>query len=189
MLISCDDGAESDIRLAELCSKYNIEAIFYWPIEWHNLALGRYVPISFANAEKIAKQFEIGAHGITHRSLTRIPENEAMREIEESGKMLESLFDKKVNNFAPPRGYSNGLLTEFTLKFYDKQRLTKGKGLVHAHPNSGANNNKHWLVRIKEIEAAGGEVNEIWLHSWELDRYPEEWDNLEKYFERTHTRA
>jgi hypothetical protein len=89
--------------------------------------------------------------------------------------MLERLFKVPVNKFCPPRGYTNEDLTEFTLEHYDSQRLTKGKGLVHVHPNSGANNNMDWREYAKTID-----VKELWFHSWELDKY-DLWEQLEEY--------
>lgn len=176
MYLSCDDGCKDDIRVAELAKKYGIKVVFYWPVEWHSLAnLGLYEPLSFNDAQDIAEDFEVGSHSITHEHLTRIPEEIAMYEISESKTMLENLFGVEVTKFAPPRGYTNTLLTEYTMKFYEKQRLTKGKGLVHVHPDSGANGNMHWLQRAKNEV-----VEELWMHSWELNKY-DEWDNLENY--------
>lgn len=174
MIISIDDGCASDVRVAELAKKYGIDVIFYWPVEWHSLAYDSgYEPLSYANALTIALDHEIGSHTITHRHLTKIPEVEAKYEISESQIMLQNMFSRPITNFAPPRGYSNDLLTEFTKKFYQKQRLTKGKGLVHIHPNSGANGNKNWIDCIDE------NTEEIWGHSYDFDRF-NMWDELEK---------
>lgn len=176
--LSCDDACASDVRLAELATKYNVECVFYWPVEWHTLAYSKgYKPLSYDQALDIAQDFDIGSHTITHRLLTKIPIDEAKYEIEESLYLLREMFDTNIEYFAPPRGYTNDLLTEFTLKFYEKQRLTKGEGLVHVHPDSGANGNVPWLERAKTEP-----VDELWMHSWELDKY-NEWDNLERYFD------
>lgn len=177
MILSCDDGCSSDVRVADLCLKYEIPCTFYWPVEWRSLAYDNgYEPLNIVQALKISQDFEIGSHTVTHRHLTRIPYEEARVEISDSKFMLEALFAKPVTKFCPPRGYSNEELTKFTLKLYKSQRLTKGEGLVHVHPNSGANGNVHWLEYAKNHE-----ITEAWLHSWELDKYPEEWANLEEY--------
>jgi peptidoglycan/xylan/chitin deacetylase (PgdA/CDA1 family) len=174
--MSCDDGCSSDIRVAELAKKYGVECVFYWPVEWHSLAYDNgYDPLRYDEALEIAQNFEIGSHTITHRHLTKIDETSAYREIWQSQIMLERLFKVPVNKFCPPRGYTNEDLTEFTLEHYDSQRLTKGKGLVHVHPNSGANNNMDWREYAKTID-----VKELWFHSWELDKY-DLWEQLEEY--------
>ena len=143
--LSVDDGCASDVRVAELAKKYGIETIFYWPVDWHSLAYENgYEPLTYYEAMKISKDFEIGSHTITHRHLTGMDILDAHTEIAESKFMLEALFNKPITKFAAPRGYTNSNLTKFTLTHYDSQRLTKGPGLVNIHPNSGANGNIPW---------------------------------------------
>ncbi len=177
MILSVDDGCASDVRVADLCRKYEMKAIFYWPIEWHSLAYDKgYEPLTYIDAQNIASDNELGAHTVTHRHLTGLSFLEAVYEIVASKAMLEQMFGKPVTKFAPPRGYSNPKLTKVVTDVGMVQRLTKGEGLVHIHPNSGANGNIHWLEYVKTHE-----ITEAWLHSWELDKYPEEWENLENW--------
>ena len=179
ILISCDDGCQSDIKLAELCKKYDTVCMFYWPVEWQSLAHDKgYEPLAYEEAYQLARHFEVGSHTVTHRHLTKIPEQEAKNEIADSQLMLQQLFNVPVTAFAPPRGYTNDSLTEFTLKFYDKQRLTREPGLVHIHPDSGANDNKPWGDCITI------DTKELFCHSWELDKY-NLWQELEDYLERS----
>lgn len=181
MRISVDDGCASDMRVADLAKKYEVECIFYWPCEWRSLAYeNSYEPLNIVQALSIAQEFEVGSHTVTHRHLTRIPFEEARVEISDSKFMLEGLFSKSVTKFAPPRGYTNDQLTEFTMKLYDSQRLTRGEGLVHVHPNSGANHNMHWLDYARSID-----VDELWMHSWELNKF-NLWDELEEYLANPH---
>lgn len=176
--ISVDDACASDVRLAELCIKYGVSCTFYIPVEWHSLAYSQgYQPLEYIDALALSQTFEIGSHSITHRLLTRIPEDEALYEISMSKAILEQLFYQKINKFAPPRGYTNKRLTEKTLEVYDEQRLTVGEGLVHIHPKSGVNNNVHWRDRVREAK-----VIELWCHSYELDKF-ELWDELENYLD------
>lgn len=177
MILSVDDGSASDLRIADLSKKYEIPAVFYWPVEWQTLAHQRqYEPLNFIDAWRISREHEIGSHTITHRLLTRIPMEEAKYEIAFSKVMLSGLFGKDIKKFCPPRGYTNDELTAYTLELYDSQRLTTGDGLVHVHPDSGVNNNMHWLEYANTHD-----IEEVWCHGWELDLYPEEWNNLERY--------
>lgn len=179
--ISVDDGCKSDVKVASLALKYNIDTVFYLPVEWHSLAHDNgYEPLSYKDAVDISKMFEIGSHTITHRHLTKLPIDEACIEIAESKQILAEMFDQPINKFCPPRGYTNPELTNFTLQLYDSQRLTKGKGLVHIHPNSGANGNVPWQKYAESID-----VEELWCHSWELDKY-NLWSELEQYLD-THS--
>lgn len=183
-ILSVDDGCASDVRVAELATKYKIDTVFYWPVEWHSLAYDKgYEPLTYDQAIEISTNHEIGAHTITHRHLTKIPIEEAKREIFDSKMVLESIFGVYVKKFCPPRGYTNEELTEYTSQLFNSQRLTKGEGLVHIHPNSGANNNIHWIEYANSID-----VKELWCHSWELDRYSL-WEELEGYLrEHTHSK-
>lgn len=177
LIISCDDGCASDVRLAELASKYGVRCIFYIPVEWHSLALYKgYKPLTIEQAWDLSSEFEIGAHTITHRQLTDLPLEEAKKEISECLPMMETLLQCTISRFAPPRGYTNPELTEYTLKHYSSQRLTKGKGLVHIHPESGVNDHEDWLDRAKDVK-------ELWCHSWELDKF-DLWRELEAFLER-----
>jgi len=183
-VMSVDDGCRHDLRIAQLAKKYAIECTFYWPVNWthHALAHG-YEPLSYREALEIAEKHEIGSHTITHRHLTKLDLEDAVSEVVESKLMLTRLFPNNViNKFCPPRGYTNEILTEATLGVYDSQRLTKGEGLVHIHPNSGANNNMDWREYAKTVD-----VKEIWGHSWEIEKY-NLWQQLEDFlYENTHS--
>ena len=182
--LSIDDGCASDVRLAKLAEKYEIETIFYWPVEMVSLALYKgYKPLTFFEARDIAKSHEIGSHTITHRHLTKISDIEAREEIYYSKFLLEDMFGVKVKKFAPPRGYTTEELTNYTLDHYEEQRLTKGSYLVHIHPSSGANNNVDWVDAINE------NTTEIWGHGWEIDKY-DEWGRLEEVLSAiTHSKS
>lgn len=174
--LSIDDGCASDVKVASLALKYGFDCTFYWPVEWRSLAYANsYTPLTYDQAITIAKQFEVGSHTITHRHLTKLPIDEACIEIAESQQILAEMFDRQITKFCPPRGYSTPELTKFTLDLYDSQRLTRGEGLVHVHPDSGANGNVPWQQYADSID-----VEELWMHSYDLDRYSL-WAELEDY--------
>jgi peptidoglycan/xylan/chitin deacetylase (PgdA/CDA1 family) len=186
--LSVDDGCASDIRVADLANRYEIPTVFYWPVEWHSLAYDKgYTPLNVLAAIEIAKQFEIGSHTITHRHLTNLSETDAANEIVGSKFLLQRMFKQPINRFCPPRGYSNQALTDTVLRHYESQRLTTGKGLVHIHPSSGANNETPWRDYFKLVKERDGDV-ELWCHSWELNKY-NLWAELEEFLrdERTYS--
>lgn len=173
LIMSIDDGCAEDWRIAALARKYGVKTIFYIPVEWHSLAHSKgYEPLSYPQALLLASEFEIGAHTVTHRHLTDISWEEARYEITECKFMMEKLLNTSISKFCPPRGYTTPELTERTLRVYESQRLTRGPGLVHIHPDSGANGNKPWRECITD------ETTEIWGHSWEIDKFGL-WDELE----------
>lgn len=174
--VSVDDGCSSDMRLSDLCTRFEIPLIVYLPVEWRSLAYDNgYKPLNTLEAMQLSNKHEIGSHTITHRHLTKLDLVDATDEIVGSQRMLQKMFNQNVTKFCPPRGYSNPILTELTLKFYESQRLTKGKELVHIHPDSGANKNIPWQ------EAITDDTEELWCHSWELNKY-NLWEELEEYF-------
>lgn len=178
MILSVDDGCQSDVRIAELADKYDINVVFYWPVDWHSLAYDKgYEPLKYSDAWKIAGKHELGAHTITHRHLTSISVEDAKREILDSKNILQDIFLYEIDKFCPPRGYTNEELTEFTLQHYKSQRLTKGEHLVHVHPNSGANGNIPWLDYYQQHK---DKITEAWCHSWEIDKY-DQWEKLEEF--------
>ena len=95
---SWDDGSRHDLRLAELLRKYNLPATFYVSKEYRDDRL--------ADAEivNLSKNFEIGAHTLTHPNLDLITEERAKFEIKESKKWLENLIESDIEMFAYPRG-------------------------------------------------------------------------------------
>lgn len=178
--MSVDDACQSDMRIAELASKYEVDTVFYWPLEWQNIAFQKgYKPLHFTQALDIAKTHTVGSHTITHRHLTRLDtEEEKTEEIIASKLALERIFNKEVVHFAPPRGYINQDLDRLARLFYKEVRLTKGTDdegykLVHIHPDSGANSNQPWVNCLEDnIDV------HLWCHSFELDRFGL-WDELE----------
>ena len=181
--ISVDDGCLSDVRLAELCQKYEIPCTFYLPVEMRSLAYdNNYLPLTHYDAQQIADNFEIGSHTLTHRHLTKIPFNEALLEIVDSKKILQHIYNVNIKKFAPPRGYTSEELTKITLIEYDSQRLTKGidsegNKLVHVHPKSGANDEKPWRECLTVD-------THLWMHSYDLDRF-NLWKELEEFLYAT----
>lgn len=177
-ILSVDDGCASDVRIAELCKKYGIECVFYWPVEWHSLAYSNgYEPLDWNDATYIIDVlgFELGSHTITHRHLTKLSDREIYQEVSNSRYMLENMFETPVLKFCPPRGYMNDYAYRVAKKTgYETVRLTKGKHLVHIHPNSGANNNKPWRECIDK------NTEELWGHSHEWDKY-DMWDEIEEF--------
>jgi peptidoglycan/xylan/chitin deacetylase (PgdA/CDA1 family) len=178
--LSCDDACASDVRVADLARKFELDCTFYWPVEWHSLAYDNgYLPLDYVEALNIASEFEIGSHGITHRHLTKITSYEATQEIVGSKFILERMFKKPITKFCPSRGYTTPELTELTKKYYTSQRLTKGVGLVHIHPNSGANGNMGWRDYYNLVREREGDI-ELWGHSHEWDRF-NMWAEIEEF--------
>ncbi|MEX0616720.1 MAG: polysaccharide deacetylase family protein [Candidatus Woykebacteria bacterium] len=99
---SWDDGHVLDLKLAKLLKKYNIFGTFY--ISPKNIEHEKKDLLSNRDILNISKDFEIGAHTLTHPHLTKISLKEAEEEIIESKEYLEKIISKKVHSFCYPYG-------------------------------------------------------------------------------------
>jgi peptidoglycan/xylan/chitin deacetylase (PgdA/CDA1 family) len=108
---SIDDGSYYDVDVAKLFMKHGIPVTMYLTVAHEYLAnVKGYPPLEAQQVNWLAKHCEIGSHTVTHKLLTRIPENDAYNEIVDSKNMLEAQFNRSVEKFCPPRGYMNATL-------------------------------------------------------------------------------
>ena len=85
--------------------------------------------------------FEIGAHSVTHRPLTEIPESEAAKEIVESKAAIEDRLGQAVQNFAYPFGLFSGSICNIAREHFRGACTTK---LERAKPT----HDRHCLPRL-----------------------------------------
>lgn len=99
---SWDDGHKLDKRLSALLKKYDINGTFYISPKDHEFSSDALL----TNAEilEISKDFEIGAHTMTHPDLTSLTGDESRKEIVESKIFLENVIGKSVTSFCYPSG-------------------------------------------------------------------------------------
>lgn len=102
---SWDDGHKLDLKLAKLLKKYRIKGTFY--ISPENREFKKSDLLSNEEIVTLSKDFEIGAHTMTHPRLTEISEEQAVKEIVESKKCLEKLVNKDIKCFCYPGGNYN----------------------------------------------------------------------------------
>jgi len=108
---SWDDGHKLDMRVAELLKQYGIKGTFY--ISPKNCEFKEGDALTELEICTLARDFEIGAHTITHRILTHIPEYEVAKEVMASKKYLEKLLDRDITSFCYPRGkYSKKIIND-----------------------------------------------------------------------------
>jgi len=102
---SWDDGHKLDLKLAKLLKKYGIRGTFY--IAPKNREFGEEDLLSDEEIIKLDRDFEIGAHTMTHPRLTKVRDQQVFKEIVESKKYLENLTKKKIKCFCYPAGKYN----------------------------------------------------------------------------------
>jgi peptidoglycan-N-acetylglucosamine deacetylase len=98
---SWDDGERYDLKVAEILRSKQIRGTFYIPIIPY---LGRPTMSPAELRALAAEDFEIGAHGFSHKYLWKLPPEELAREINPCKPILEDITGKEVRMFCYPRG-------------------------------------------------------------------------------------
>ncbi len=99
---SWDDGHCLDLRLAEILDNHCLPGTFY--IAPASAELTPADRLSRSGIATISKQFEIGAHTLTHPRLTSLPGTAARQEIVNSRTYLEDVTGGPVRSFCYPGG-------------------------------------------------------------------------------------
>lgn len=95
---SWDDGHPSDLRLAEILLRNNLAGTFYIP-------RSNVRPVMSApDVRRLAEYFEIGAHTLSHATLTEISDTQARHEIADSRKYIEDITGRPCTMFCFPKG-------------------------------------------------------------------------------------
>ena len=95
---SWDDVAKLDVKLCELLETYKLKGTFFAVNNW----IGKELPLE--DLIHISEKHEIGAHTLSHATLTQVSTDQARKEISESRRQLEEMLGKKVTSFAYPKG-------------------------------------------------------------------------------------
>ncbi len=93
--------------------------------------------------ERLAQSsgFEIGAHSVTHRPLTQLPQSEAAREIVESKTAIEDRLGQAVETFAYPYGVFSREICDVACEHFRAACSTR---LERARPTD----NRYCLPRV-----------------------------------------
>jgi len=103
VILTFDDGNLSDFEIAfPMLMDKGIKATFF--VNAENIDLPGYLGVSHLK-EMTQAGMEIGSHGLTHRYLITMNQNEAIREIRESKERLEQEIGVRVKSFAPVGGH------------------------------------------------------------------------------------
>lgn len=104
---SWDDGHILDLQIAKLLKKYSLKGTFY--ISPKNREFKTSDLLSDEQVISLSKDFEIGAHTMTHPRLSKLRSDIASAEIRESKQYLENIIKKPVESFCYPGGCYNFL--------------------------------------------------------------------------------
>jgi peptidoglycan/xylan/chitin deacetylase (PgdA/CDA1 family) len=208
VILSVDDGCQLDLKVAKLADKYRInDVIFYLPADLNSVASrNRFTPLTPSQASYLARNYEIGSHTVTHPLLTRISLEQARSEIVESKQMLENLYDQNITKFCYPRGYTNSDLQVMVRDagYYSARGVLVGyihqsenpyheQTSVHVGCDRKEYAGKTWyeyaLYMLEQARHTPDSIFHMFMHSWELDKYPKGWQLFEDLLkEVTHGR-
>lgn len=100
-VLSWDDGAPDDLRVAEICARYGLDATFFLPITNPNGSL----TLSSSQIRLLASGgFEIGSHTKDHSYLDSCDVKTGQDQILSGRGALEEILGAKIDGFCYPGG-------------------------------------------------------------------------------------
>jgi len=119
---SWDDGDPKDLRIADLLRSSDLLGTFYVPVVGYQ---GKKT-LSAADLRTLSAGFEIGAHTVSHKSLTRLGPKELGHEVLACKHMLEQTLGHGVHMFCYPNGrYDAEVIREVKNAGYKGARTTR----------------------------------------------------------------
>jgi len=120
---SWDDGDRADLKLAEVLKSRGIAGTFYVPTKPYG---GRPALTQDDLRSLSSEGFEIGAHGVTHKLLWRLPAEELAAEINPCKPTLEDILGKEVRMFCYPCGrYDSNVIRALKQAGYSGARTVR----------------------------------------------------------------
>ena len=112
VVLSFDDGHESCLEAAAILEARGLRATFFCCRDVSE----RDEFLDESGIRELASAMSIGSHGVTHRALTKMPFEEARRELSDNRQWLEDLLGLEVRWFSPPFGEIDGRLHQACLE-------------------------------------------------------------------------
>lgn len=201
-VVQCwDDGVVNDIRLAELCRKYNAKATFNLnpglmaperkPSRWktvgeqvwgHNgYSAGK---IGLDELVEVLDGFQVASHNWKHEGAGRVPDQVFIQSALDARHYLEDLFQRECLGFAwPGGGYTPETMKLLHEAGFAYARTTRYTDNVTAYEDPMAlHSNCHFMDPnfIQKYENAKQfGVFYFWGHSYEMYEYEPLWQQFE----------
>lgn len=202
LTFSYDDGVSQDVRMIEILNKYNLKCTF-------NLNSGLFgkkenliregVPVTHNIVEAkdvraLYEGHEVAVHTLTHPDLTKLSDEDIIREVEEDRIKLSELVGYEVVGMAYPFGgcnervanilrdktgvkYSRAVSVTHSFEPYEDLYIYKGTLYHHGHWDELFKLGEEFL----NLKTDTPKVFYIWGHAYEFDIAPDAWEKLEKF--------
>lgn len=133
---SYDDGAKSDVRLAQILSKNGLKGTFNinsaWQTEWHSTD-------AEMKSELLDRGHEIAVHGKIHRAPSFARSIDTIRDVLDCREELEDRFGRIIRGYA----YPDSGITRFIngIEYSTIKNQLAAMGIAYARSLAGDNNN------------------------------------------------
>ena len=201
LTFSYDDGVTQDERLINLFNKYGMKCTFNLNADLLGhpgelLREGVHVRHDKIPPERVRKVYaghEVATHSLTHPYLTRLSDEDVIREIEEDRKKLSALVGYEVVGHAYPMGdcddrvarlIENHTGVKYARTVVSTYSFEPQKDLYLFNPT--VYHHREWdeLFRLGEeflkLETDEPKVFYVWGHAYEFDIH-DDWDRFEEF--------
>jgi len=184
LTMSYDDGTIYDTKLIEIFDKYGIKASFH--LNSGLFGTGR--RLSENDIAKLYKNHEISAHGVYHRSLTRLPLQNIISEVLEDRRELEKLCGYPVRGLSYANGFYNddvlSTLKSCGIEYARTTKSTKAFSLpdnfLEWHPTCHHRDALEMGKKFLDFKWLQGKLLYIWGHSYEFNDN-NNWEVIEEF--------
>ena len=197
---SYDDGVTQDKRLIEILNKYGLKATFNINSELlgkeNTILCGdKRISHNKVRPEEVAELYaghEVAVHTLTHPLLTRLSDDEVVRQVEEDRKKLSELVGYEVVGMAYPcGGLQNSDRVEDLIKAHTGIKYArtislgysfrKQENLYRYKPTAfHLNFADNYFLADEFFKSAEDGIFYIWGHSYEFD-IGDTWEEFEKF--------
>ncbi len=193
-VVQCwDDGVQWDIPLIEILRKHGAKASFNLNAATHkeqrhgehkHKDVQLVQRLALAELPSVYEGFTIANHGLEHKHLSALSEDEARYEIRENRKRLQDIFQQPIEGFA----YAYGDYDDQAMRLIEEEGHCYARTVKHVlpcmppespfafHPTCKFNDPE--FFQLYERAKTEGGVFYFWGHSYEMIS-PEMWADFE----------
>ena len=196
-----DDGTTQDIRLVEILNKYGLKGTFFlnsaqFGLKWDLLSDGCLVNHQKILPEQVKTLYqghEVAGHTLAHVNLTRVDDDEVVRQVQEDVDKLSQLCGYEVVGTAYPGGGFDSRVSKVikertrvkyarTTKWTWDCSAVQREGLEEYHPTIYYIEPflETFVQKFLDSESEAPQLLYIFGHSYELDANVMPWERFEK---------